>query len=121
MDASDFAGHAESMAAFVESKAKLTVGRIHRPPIISKKQLMFVIAIILIWAPFLVKKLISGQTFLHNKSLWMAGAISVYFFSVSGSMHNIIRKMPMFLVGLECNWELKGLLLGFCIRWWDYC
>lgn len=27
----------------------------------------------------------------------MAGAVFVYFFSVAGTMHNIIRKMPMFL------------------------
>lgn len=97
MDASDFSRLAESMAEFVEAKTKLTVGPIHRPPLISKKQLMFLIAVILVWTPFLVKKVISGNTLLHNKSVWMAGAIFVYFFSVSGSMHNIIRKMPMFL------------------------
>ncbi|CAI9087773.1 OLC1v1021942C1 [Oldenlandia corymbosa var. corymbosa] len=97
MDPSDFAGQAETMAAFVESRTKFPVGPIHRPPLISKKQLMFIIAIILIWTPFVVKRVIAGKTLLHNKSLWMSGAIFVYFFSVSGSMHNIIRKMPMFL------------------------
>ncbi|CDO99714.1 unnamed protein product [Coffea canephora] len=98
MDASDFSRLAESMAEFVEAKTRLSIGPIDRPPLISKKQLMFLFVVILIWAPFLVKKVISGNTLLHNKSVWMTGAIFVYFFSVSGSMHNIIRKMPMFLV-----------------------
>lgn len=98
MDASDFSRLAESMAEFVEARTKLSIGPIARPPLISKKQLMFLIAVILIWTPFLVKKVISGNTLLHNMSVWMTGATFVYFFSVSGSMHNIIRKMPMFLV-----------------------
>lgn len=98
MEASDYSRLAESMAEFVESKTKFTAGPIHRPPIISKKQMMLVIAIILIWTPFLLKRLLTGKTLLHNKNVWMAGSIFVYFFSVSGAMHNIIRKMPMFLV-----------------------
>ncbi|KAI3466590.1 hypothetical protein Pfo_023253 [Paulownia fortunei] len=97
MDASDFSRLAESMAEFIESRTKLSVGPINRPPIISKKQIMFLVAIVLIWTPFFVKKLISGNTILHEKNIWMAGAIFVYFFSVSGAMFNIIRKMPMFL------------------------
>ena len=86
------------MAEFVKAKTKLSIGPIDRPSLISKKQLMFLIAVILISAPFLVKKVIYGNTLLHNKSIWMTGEIFVYFFSVSGSMHNIIRKIPMFLV-----------------------
>ncbi|KAI5656840.1 hypothetical protein M9H77_25633 [Catharanthus roseus] len=97
MDGSDFSRLAESMAEFLESNTKFTVGPIQRPPIISKKQMVFVIAILLIWTPFVVKKLLTGKTLLHNKNVWMTGAIFVYFFSVSGAMHNIIRKMPMFL------------------------
>ncbi|XP_052181616.1 probable dolichyl-diphosphooligosaccharide--protein glycosyltransferase subunit 3B [Diospyros lotus] len=97
MDAGDFSRLAESMAEFVESKTKLTVGPIHRPPLFSKKQLMVIFAVVLIWLPFMVKKVIAGETLLHDRKIWMAGAVFVYFFSVSGSMHNIIRKMPMFL------------------------
>lgn len=98
INASDFSRLAESMAEFVKAKTKLSIGPIDRPSLISKKQLMFLIAVILISAPFLVKKVIYGNTLLHNKSIWMTGEIFVYFFSVSGSMHNIIRKIPMFLV-----------------------
>lgn len=98
MDQSDFARMAESMAEFVESRTKLTVGPIHRPPMISKTQLAFIVAALLIWSPFAIKKVFSGETLLHDPKIWLSGAVFIYFFSVSGAMHNIIRKMPMFMV-----------------------
>ncbi|XP_057512354.1 probable dolichyl-diphosphooligosaccharide--protein glycosyltransferase subunit 3B [Actinidia eriantha] len=97
MDAGDLSRLAESMAQFVESKTKLTIGPIHRPPMVSKTQLTVLIAALLIWVPFVVKKLISGDTLLHDPKVWLAGSVFVYFFSVSGAMHNIIRNMPMFM------------------------
>uniref|UniRef100_A0A5B6ZK76 Putative Tumor suppressor candidate isoform 1 n=2 Tax=Davidia involucrata TaxID=16924 RepID=A0A5B6ZK76_DAVIN len=97
MDAGDFSRLAESMVEFIESKTKLTVGPIHRPPIVSKKQMVFIVVALLIWSPFMVKKVLAGETFLHDSKIWLAGAVFVYFFSVSGAMHNIIRKMPMFM------------------------
>ncbi|KAG6416514.1 hypothetical protein SASPL_123945 [Salvia splendens] len=36
--------------------------------------------------------LASGESVVHEKSTWMAGAVFVYFLSVSGTMFNIIRK-----------------------------
>ncbi|GLU23267.1 hypothetical protein SLE2022_392890 [Rubroshorea leprosula] len=98
MDQSDFSRMAESMADFVEARTKLTVGPIHRPPILSKRQLTLVVAVFMIWLPFALKKIFTGETLLHDPKIWLAGAVFVYFFSVSGAMHNIIRKMPMFLV-----------------------
>ncbi|KAK1424163.1 hypothetical protein QVD17_19482 [Tagetes erecta] len=97
MDAGDFSGLAESMAAFIQSKTKLTIGHIHRPPILSKTQLGFIIAGFLISLPFLFKKLLAGETLFHDKRFWLSASVFVYFFSVSGTMHNIIRKMPMFI------------------------
>ncbi|PON31995.1 Oligosaccharyl transferase complex, subunit OST3/OST [Parasponia andersonii] len=97
MDQGDFSRLAESMAEFIESRTKLVVGPIHRPPLFSRKQVMFAIVAWLIWLPFIVKKVISGKTLLHDPKIWLSGAVFVYFFSVSGAMHNIIRKMPMFL------------------------
>lgn len=101
MDASVYTGSAESMAEFVESNTKFTVTPIHRLPVISKIQMIFAIAVLSMWTPYVVKRLLSGKTLLHNKNLWMAGAVLVYFFSVSGVMHNIIRNMPMILVDRE--------------------
>ncbi|KAL3627558.1 hypothetical protein CASFOL_028921 [Castilleja foliolosa] len=98
MEPSDFSRLAESMAEFINSNTNLSVGPINRPPPISKTQIYILIAAVLVWTPFLIKKLISGNTILHEKTAWMAGAIFVYFFSVSGTMFNVIRKMPLFLV-----------------------
>ncbi|XP_042505456.1 probable dolichyl-diphosphooligosaccharide--protein glycosyltransferase subunit 3B [Macadamia integrifolia] len=97
MDQNDFARMAESMAQFVEVKTKVTVGPIERPPPLSKKQIGFLLALVLISAPFVVKRVIAGDTLFQDPKLWLSLAVFVYFFSVSGAMHNIIRKMPMFL------------------------
>ncbi|GAU14902.1 hypothetical protein TSUD_46950 [Trifolium subterraneum] len=98
MDQGDYSRLAESMAEFVEAKTKLSVGPIHRPPILSRNKIIVIVVGVLIWLSFFVKKLITGQTLLHDPRVWLAGSVFVYFFSVSGAMHNIIRKMPMFLV-----------------------
>ncbi|XP_019235735.1 PREDICTED: probable dolichyl-diphosphooligosaccharide--protein glycosyltransferase subunit 3B [Nicotiana attenuata] len=86
------------MAEFIEAKTKLTVGPIHRPGFISKKQKIIIIALGLILTPFLVKKIIAGNTLLHNKHIWMAGSVFVYFFSISGTMYNVINKIPIAMV-----------------------
>ncbi|XP_073308106.1 probable dolichyl-diphosphooligosaccharide--protein glycosyltransferase subunit 3B [Primulina huaijiensis] len=118
MEASDFSRLAESMAEFIESRTKLSVGPINRPGVVSKKQIFFAVAVVLIWIPFFLKKLIAGNTFLHDKNIWMAGAIFVYFFSVSGAMFNIIRKMPMFMMDRQDPGKLvffyqgSGMQLG---------
>lgn len=97
MDQTDLARMADSMAEFIESRTKLTIGPIHRPPIVSRNQLAVIVMLMLIWSPFAVKKVLAGETLLHDRKVWLIGAVFVYFFSVSGAMHNIIRKMPMFL------------------------
>ncbi|KAI8525163.1 hypothetical protein RHMOL_Rhmol13G0207600 [Rhododendron molle] len=98
MEAGDFSRLAESMAEFVESKTQLTVGPIHRPPVVSKKQVIVMVAGLLVLMPFVIKRVVAGETLLHDPNLWLAGAVFIYFFSVSGAMHNIIRHMPMFMV-----------------------
>ena len=34
--------------------------------------------------------------FMKNLGLWAAGVLFVYWFSVSGGMHNIIRGVPLY-------------------------
>ncbi|GJW63213.1 probable dolichyl-diphosphooligosaccharide--protein glycosyltransferase subunit 3B [Tanacetum coccineum] len=97
MDAGDFSRLAESMAEFIEGKIEVKIGEIHRPPIVSKTQFGFIIAVFIVSLPFLVKRVFAGETLLHDKRVWLSGSVFVYFFSVSGTMHNIIRKMPMFI------------------------
>lgn len=97
MDPSAFSRLADSMADFVEAKSGLSVGPIHRPPPISGRQFAALGVMALIAAPFAIRKIIRGETLLHDWRLWMLFSVFVYFFSVAGTMHNIIRKMPMFL------------------------
>lgn len=97
MDTGDSSRLAESMAQFVEATANVIVGPIHRPSLLSMKQIAFCIVALLLCLPFAVKKVIAGETLLHDRKIWLVGAIFVYFVSVSGAMYNIIRKMPMFM------------------------
>ncbi|KAG7653929.1 Nuclear transport factor 2 eukaryote [Arabidopsis suecica] len=101
MDGGDFTGLAESMAEFVERLTKLTVGPIQRPPLLSKTQIGIIVAFLIISTPILIKKILKGETLLHNHRIWLVGAVFVYFFSVSGTMHNIIREMPMYVKDYE--------------------
>lgn len=97
MDAGDFSRLAESMSDFIESKTKISIGHIHRPPIVSKLQIGIIVVGFLVSLPFLIRKLLAGETLFHDKRFWLSASVFVYFFSVSGTMHNIIRKMPMFI------------------------
>ncbi|KAI4304285.1 hypothetical protein MLD38_039818 [Melastoma candidum] len=86
------------MARFIESRTKIPVGPIIRPPPFSKTQIALALTVVAIWTPFAIRKVLKGDTLLHDKTVWLIGAVFVYFFSVAGTMHNIIRKMPMFMV-----------------------
>ncbi|NP_001148670.1 putative dolichyl-diphosphooligosaccharide--protein glycosyltransferase subunit 3 [Zea mays] len=97
MDQSHFARLADSMAEFIESRTGLEVGPIVRPPLLSRNQIILLGILFLISIPFMIKRIIDGETLLHDPRVWMAGALFVYFFSVSGGMYGIIRHTPMFL------------------------
>ncbi|KAJ6737971.1 DOLICHYL-DIPHOSPHOOLIGOSACCHARIDE--PROTEIN GLYCOSYLTRANSFERASE SUBUNIT 3B-RELATED [Salix koriyanagi] len=72
------------MAEFVESRTKLNVGPIHRPPTVSKNQIAFLVVTVLIWVRFFIKNVATKDTILHDWRVWLLGAVFVYFFSVSG-------------------------------------
>ncbi|KAF9588096.1 hypothetical protein IFM89_007337 [Coptis chinensis] len=97
MDQGDFARMAESMSEFVQSKTGLTVGPVQRPPFMSSKQIGVIVIGVLLSTPFFIKRIMEGNTIFHDRILWLCLSVFVYFFSVSGAMHNIIRKMPMFI------------------------
>ncbi|KAK8952899.1 putative dolichyl-diphosphooligosaccharide--protein glycosyltransferase subunit 3 [Platanthera guangdongensis] len=124
MDSSAFSLLANAMVDFIESKTKLAVGPIRRPPSVTSRQLVILALGFLVASPFIIKKLLAGETLLHDSRVWMAGAVFVYFFSVSGSMHNIIRNMPMmlsdrdgrpvfFYQGSGMQLGVEGLVVGF--------
>ncbi|GAB2298833.1 hypothetical protein Dimus_032910 [Dionaea muscipula] len=97
IDLRDYSRLAESIAELIETKTKVSIGPINRPPMFSRKQITVCVVIVLICTPYAIKKIIAGGTLLHDYRLWLFGAVFVYFFSVSGAMFNIIRKMPMFI------------------------
>ncbi|KAK9109925.1 hypothetical protein Sjap_017985 [Stephania japonica] len=97
MDQAHFSRLLDSLPDFVQSHTSLFVGPINHPPSISIRQLILIFLLALISAPFLVKRFLEGDTLLHKPLLWMTLSVFVYFFNVSGAMHNIIRKMPMFM------------------------
>lgn len=97
MDQGYFSRLAESMSEFVESRTGLEVGPIIRPPPLSRSQIIALGVILLISMPFMIKKVIQGETLLHDPKIWMGSAVFVYYFSVSGTMHGIIRGSPLFM------------------------
>lgn len=97
MDQSHFSRLADSMAEFVEARTGLEVGPVVRPPLVSRNQVALLVILFLMSVPFGIRRIAQGDTMLHDPKLWMAGALFVYFFSVSGGMYGIIRHTPMFL------------------------
>lgn len=97
MSQSEFPRSAEGMVLFVQAKTKQKFAAIERPPPISRTQMWFLIAAFLATTPFIIKKLIAPDSPLREPIIWCSMAILVYFFSVSGGMHNIIRSMPLFM------------------------
>lgn len=129
--------NAEGVASFVTSKTGFACGAIERPPFLSRNRMLAFLGLFLVSAPMVGKKLAAPRSPLRDTRIWMAGALAIYFFSVSGGMHNIIRKMPLFMVdrndpsklvffyhgsGMQLGTEgfvvgflytIVGLLLGF--------
>ncbi|KAL9236909.1 hypothetical protein vseg_011523 [Gypsophila vaccaria] len=99
MQPRDFSELAKSMSKFIESKTELTLGPINRPPLIPPRLLAVILIIIAILTPIFIKLLIKGHTLLNGRKIWMLGATFIYLFSVSGTMYNIINKVPMFIIG----------------------
>ncbi|KAI5085009.1 hypothetical protein GOP47_0001178 [Adiantum capillus-veneris] len=118
MEPSDFSRQAEGMSSFVESRTKQKVGTIERPPPVTRKQLIILVGGLLAVAPFILKKVLAGNTLLHDPKVWTSFSLFVYFFSVSGGMHNIIRSMPLFMADrnnpgkLVFFYQASGMQLG---------
>lgn len=97
MSQGEFPRSADGIASFVTSKTKQECGPIERPPPFSKGQIWALVICVLIATPFAVKIALAPDSPLREPKFWCCIALIVYFFSVSGGMHNIIRKMPLFI------------------------
>lgn len=97
MDFQKLPQSAEGFVAFLKSAAAVDVGPIERPPAVSKQQMGFLGAVLIVIAPFVIRFLVTRHTPFHEPSTWCIFGLAIYFFSVSGGMFNIIRGMPMFV------------------------
>lgn len=96
VDLQRFPATADGVAGFLRSKG-LDVGTIERPPPISRAALGTIAAAAIISAPFVIRFLLTKKTIFHDPRWWCLTGLSIYFFSVSGGMYNIIRNMPMMM------------------------
>ncbi|KAG6478877.1 hypothetical protein ZIOFF_062322 [Zingiber officinale] len=88
MDQSEFSRGAEPIAEFLEVKARISLGGpILRPLLVTCR--LVLLASILISAPYLIRRILESGTLFHYQRLWMSLALFVYFFGVSGTMHNL--------------------------------
>jgi oligosaccharyltransferase complex subunit gamma len=94
----EFPRSAEGVAAFVTAKTRFECGSIERPPFLTTSRALALLGLGLVSGPVVGKRLAAPGSPLRDARVWMAGSLAIYFFSVSGGMHNIIRKMPLFMV-----------------------
>lgn len=126
MNAGEFPRSAEGVAAFVTAKTRQECGAIERPPFLSRNRMLALLGLFLVSAPIVGKKLAAPGSPLRDYRVWMVGALAIYFFSVSGGMHNIIRNMPLFTVdrndpsklqffyhGSGMQFGTEGFIVGF--------
>lgn len=52
--------------------------------------------------------------FMKNLALWVLGVLVIYWFSVSGGMHNIIRGVPMYYPDTNGQIKVSSLLCHLC-------
>lgn len=97
MNHGEYPRTAEGIASFVMAKTNQQCGPIARPPPLSKRQTWALAILVLLATPFAVKIMAAPDSPLREPRVWCGGALLIYFFSVSGGMHNIIRKMPLFM------------------------
>jgi oligosaccharyltransferase complex subunit gamma len=91
---------AEAIAEFVTERSGLPVGKIERSPLISAR-LMPVVSLAVLGGVGSVGYKLYYAPFMRHQALYAAGALVIYWFSVSGGMFNIIRGVP--LVGYDAR------------------
>ncbi len=86
---------AEDMAAFLRDKTGINIEKIDRPSFMRSGwfPVVFLAAVLTLGA---VAYNLYYAEFMKNLVLWTMGVLFVYWFSVSGGMHNIIRGVPLY-------------------------
>jgi oligosaccharyltransferase complex subunit gamma len=97
MQASDYQAYpwtAHDIGGWVAETAGVKAAKIDRPSFVTHWTFPFVVLSVLMGGGAVAYKLYYSPL-LKIPALWAAGIIFVFFFSVSGGMHNIIRGVPM--------------------------
>ena len=91
---------ADDISSFLADRAGLKVGKIERPSFVRSPVFPFLALGMLGVAAALGWRLYHAA-FMRNLTLWTVGVLFVYWFSVSGGMHNIIRGVPLVYANRE--------------------
>lgn len=94
-DYSNYPWTAEDMASFIRERTGVAIGDIDKPSVF-KSRLFPVVAVAIIGLGGWVAYNLYYAEFMKNRVLWTIGTIVVFWFAVSGGMHNIIRGVPMY-------------------------
>jgi oligosaccharyltransferase complex subunit gamma len=86
---------AEDMAAFLRDKTGINIEKVDRPSF-SRSGLFPVVFLAAVLALGAIAYNLYYAEFMKNLVLWTMGVLFVYWFSVSGGMHNIIRGVPLY-------------------------
>lgn len=83
------------MATFLRDKTGINIEKIDRPSFMRSGwfPVVFLAAVLTLGA---VAYNLYYAEFMKNLVLWTMGVLFVYWFSVSGGMHNIIRGVPLY-------------------------
>lgn len=91
---------AEEMAKFVVDRTGAAHAEIDRPSFVKSPIFPFV-ALAVLSAGLYTAWRVYQSPLIKYKPLWVAGALTIYWFSSSGGMYNIIRGMPLYIVNQE--------------------
>lgn len=94
MSADNYPWTAEAFGTFIAEQTGLKFGEVLRPQSFAKRMAPLLGLALLAFMAFGVRVAYS-LAFLRNSALYSSGALFVWWFAVSGGMHNIIRQVPM--------------------------
>lgn len=83
------------MAAFLRDKTGINIEKVERPSFM-RSGLFPVVFLAAVLALGAIAYNLYYAEFMKNLVLWTLGVLFVYWFSVSGGMHNIIRGVPLY-------------------------
>lgn len=100
---------AEDFATFLLDKTGIKIEKIERPSFSRSRWFPIVFVAAVLTGGSIAYQLYYAE-FMKNLVLWVLGVLFVYWFSVSGGMHNIIRGVPLYYPDQDGKVKVSGLL-----------